>query len=266
LQNPWIGSDSDEAGSTNQQVSTTNAFAKTTTNRLRISTGSTKLDSLLGGGIETKALTQFYGTPGSSKSQICYTLSAIVSSQESSKTAYIDTEHKFRPKRIIEIAKARGFDPNKTLRNIIVANIGSSFEQDLILSKQFGALIKINNVLMLVIDSPITNYKSEYSGRAMLTERRRRLYKFMQRLQELSQIYEIAVVVTDHLHDNTSGSKKHRRNKPLGGGVMTRTITYGIHVHRLGVGLSYIGATMVASPYHPQNFVKFRITKRGVED
>jgi DNA repair protein RadA len=266
LQNPWIGSVSDEIGSTNQSVSTSNAFAKTTRNRLRVSTGSTKLDSLLGGGIETKSITQFYGPPGSGKSQICHTLSALVSSQEMSKdgsscsfgkSIYIDTEHKFRPERIIEIAKARGFDPDKTLRNIIVANIGSSIEQDLILSKQFATLIKKNNVRLLIVDSPITNYKAEYRGRAMLTERRQKLYKFMQRLHEISQIYEIAVVVTDHLHDNTSGSKK-----PPGSAVMTRTITYGIHVHRLGVGLSCIGATMVASPYHQQNFVKFCITER----
>src|ERR687885_575697 len=41
---------------------------------LRCSTGSAALDELLLGGIETQAITEFYGEFGSGKSQICHTL------------------------------------------------------------------------------------------------------------------------------------------------------------------------------------------------
>jgi RecA/RadA recombinase len=44
----------------------------------RISTGCKNLDALLGGGIETKAVTEFYGEPGSGKTQICHALCAMV--------------------------------------------------------------------------------------------------------------------------------------------------------------------------------------------
>src|SRR5439155_15489444 len=43
---------------------------------LRCSTGSLTLDELLLGGIETQAVTEFYGEFGSGKSQICHTLCA----------------------------------------------------------------------------------------------------------------------------------------------------------------------------------------------
>jgi DNA repair protein RadA len=43
---------------------------------LRCSTGSKALDELLLGGIETQAVTEFYGEFGSGKSQICHTLCA----------------------------------------------------------------------------------------------------------------------------------------------------------------------------------------------
>jgi DNA repair protein RadA len=43
---------------------------------LRCSTGSIALDDLLLGGIETQAVTEFYGEFGSGKSQICHTLCA----------------------------------------------------------------------------------------------------------------------------------------------------------------------------------------------
>ena len=41
---------------------------------LRCSTGSVALDELLLGGIETQAITEFYGEFGFGKSQICHTL------------------------------------------------------------------------------------------------------------------------------------------------------------------------------------------------
>ena len=44
---------------------------------MRCSTGSKALDELLLGGIETQAVTEFYGEFGSGKSQICHTLAAI---------------------------------------------------------------------------------------------------------------------------------------------------------------------------------------------
>ena len=43
---------------------------------MRCSTGSRALDELLLGGIETQAVTEFYGEFGSGKSQICHTLAA----------------------------------------------------------------------------------------------------------------------------------------------------------------------------------------------
>jgi DNA repair protein RadA len=44
---------------------------------LRCSTGSRALDELLLGGIETQAVTEFYGEFGSGKSEICHTLCAM---------------------------------------------------------------------------------------------------------------------------------------------------------------------------------------------
>jgi DNA repair protein RadA len=46
---------------------------------LRCTTGSNALDKLLLGGIETQAVTEFYGEFGSGKSQICHTLCVTAS-------------------------------------------------------------------------------------------------------------------------------------------------------------------------------------------
>lgn len=73
----------------------------------RISTGSKKLDDLLLGGIETHAITEFYGFAGAGKSQVCYTLAVIAAQNKKNGKAntviYIDTEGKFKPERLVTI-------------------------------------------------------------------------------------------------------------------------------------------------------------------
>ncbi|MGI0051694.1 MAG: hypothetical protein ACRD8K_08155 [Nitrososphaeraceae archaeon] len=64
----------------------------------KFSTGSTYLDNILGGGIETESITQFYGAPDSGKSQIYFTTCALLPIQF--KSIYVDTEGKLRIERI----------------------------------------------------------------------------------------------------------------------------------------------------------------------
>ncbi|PWU79202.1 MAG: hypothetical protein DLM72_18650 [Candidatus Nitrosopolaris wilkensis] len=101
----------------------------------RILTGSKNLDHLLCGGVETNAVTQFYGAPSSGKTQICHTLCARVPQDKSKggvrgKSIYIDTEGTFRPERIASIAMARGFDSDMTLDNVILAEAADSAQQE----------------------------------------------------------------------------------------------------------------------------------------
>jgi DNA repair protein RadA len=72
---------------------------------LRCSTGSSMLDDLFLGGIETQAVTELYGEFGSGKSQICHTMcitagQPIGSGGLNSGVIYIDTEGTFRPERL----------------------------------------------------------------------------------------------------------------------------------------------------------------------
>src|SRR5829696_7386337 len=88
-----------------------------TNNLERISTGSKNLDSLFGsGGIEPGAVTQFYGDPVTGKTQICHTLCVTLPPQY--EVIYIDTEHRFRPERIMQISLSRGLDAQNILRRI----------------------------------------------------------------------------------------------------------------------------------------------------
>jgi meiotic recombination protein DMC1 len=64
---------------------------------IKITTGSTALDELLGGGIETMSITEAFGEFRTGKTQLCHTLCVTAQLPRdknggNGKVAYIDTE------------------------------------------------------------------------------------------------------------------------------------------------------------------------------
>jgi len=97
----------------------------------KITTGSKTLDELLGGGIETQAITETHGAFGSGKSQLAHQLAVTVQLPKEKgglggRAIFIDSEQTFRPERIIEMAEGLGLEPKKVLENILVARAYNS--------------------------------------------------------------------------------------------------------------------------------------------
>ncbi len=244
-------------------VTATNLYKK---QRDRISTGSKSFDDLLGGGVETKAVTEVYGEFGTGKSQLCHTLCVIVQQERNSgglaaKGIYIDTENTFRPERIASIAQARGLDAHKVLENIIVAKAYNSAHQELII-EETGPIIDESGARLIVIDSAVAHYRAEFLGRATLSERQQRLNKFMHILVRMAETYEVAVVVTNQIQsspDTLFGDAV----RPTGGNVVAHTSTYRIFLKRSGKNRI---ARMVDSPYHAEREILFCLADRGIAD
>jgi DNA repair protein RadA len=232
----------------------------------RISTGSKNVDDLLGGGIETWAMTEFYGEFGSGKSQICHTLCVMVQSPKGEGgldggAIYVDTEGTFRPERIAEIAEARDLDSEKILSRITVARAYNSSHQELIV-KELGKMIEPNKVKLVILDSAVAHYRAEFLGRGTLSERQQRLNRFMHQLLRTAEIYNIAVVVTNQVQaapDTFFGDP----TKPTGGHVVAHTSTYRIYLRKAGKNRV---ARMVDSPYHPERDAVFVLDEKGVDD
>jgi DNA repair protein RadA len=122
----------------------------------KITTGSKSLDKLLGGGIETQAITETYAQFGAGKSQLAFQLAVNVQLPEEKgglnrNCLFIDTENTFSPTRIIQMAKALKLDPEKTLRNIFVGRAFNSDHQILLVEKA-SEMIAERNVGLIVID------------------------------------------------------------------------------------------------------------------
>jgi RecA/RadA recombinase len=87
---------------------------------VRITTGSPALDALLGGGIDSMAITEVFGEFRTGKTQLAHTLCVTCQLPRergggNGKVIYIDTEGTFRPERIYKIAERFGVDGEEAL-------------------------------------------------------------------------------------------------------------------------------------------------------
>jgi DNA repair protein RadA len=232
----------------------------------KISTATQCLDQLLDGGVETQALTEVYGEFGSGKTQFCHTICVTVQKPKeegglNGGVLYVDTENTFRPERIVSIAKAKGMDPEKVLDNIIVARAYNSAHQTLIL-EEAGPIIEQHNIKLIIADSAVGLFRSEYLGRGTLSDRQQRLNRFMHLLVRTAETYNCAAVATNQVMaspDVFFGDP----TKPIGGNVVAHTSTYRIYFKKSGKKRI---ARMVDSPHHPEEEVIFTVTEAGVAD
>jgi DNA repair protein RadA len=232
----------------------------------RISTGSKSFDDLLGGGIETKAVTEVYGEFGTGKTQLCHTLCIMVQQPVSeggldAKAIYVDTENTFRPERIVSIAQARALDPQKALENVIVAKAYNSAHQELIIDEA-GSVIEDNNARLIIVDSAVAHYRAEFIGRATLSERQQRLNRFMHILVRIAETYQVAVLLTNQIQASPDAYFGDAI-RPTGGHVLAHTSTYRIYLKRSGKNRI---ARMVDSPYHAEREILFTLSNSGISD
>jgi DNA repair protein RadA len=233
---------------------------------LRCSTGSKSLDELLLGGIETQAVTEFYGEFGSGKSQICHTLCAMAKQPISDGgldggVIYIDTEGTFRPERLNQIATARGLDPMTVLRNVAICKVYNSSHLELII-KDLGRYINEFNAKLVIIDSIISLHRAEYLGRGTLAERQQRLNAILHKLVRLAEMFNVAFVITNQVQSSPDmffGDP----TKATGGNIIAHTSTYRIYLRKSGENRI---AKMIDSPYHPYSDIRFTVNEKGVDD
>jgi len=235
---------------------------------LRLTTGSKALDELLGGGLETQTITEFYGEYGSGKSQVCHQLCVNVQLPPergglNGGALYIDTENTFRTERIVQMAKHLGLDPEGVVKNIIVAEAYTSDHQMFLLENS-DSIIKENNIRLIIVDSLTSHFRSEYLGREMLAERQQKLNKHMHKLIRLARAFNAAAVVTNQVMakpDVFFGNAVH----PIGGHVVAHTSHTRVFLRKSARGPVRI-ARLVSSPYLPEGERVFKVTENGIED
>ncbi|MGC8479846.1 MAG: DNA repair and recombination protein RadA [Candidatus Micrarchaeia archaeon] len=233
----------------------------------RISTGSKDLNELLGGGVEVKGITEAYGKFASGKSQLGFQLSVntqlpIEKGGVGGTVLFVDTEGTFRPERIEAIAKAADLNPEEALNNIFVVRAENTSQQILTIERA-DKLIKEKNVKLIVVDSMMSLFRSEFAGRGALGERQQKLNAHIHKLQSLADTHSLAVYITNQVMDNPAilfGDP----TTPVGGNIIAHAATTRLYMRKSKEDKRII--RLVDSPNMPEGEAVIKITTNGIRD
>eukprot|EP01006_Ploeotia_vitrea_P060938 TRINITY_DN76892_c0_g1_i1.p1 TRINITY_DN76892_c0_g1~~TRINITY_DN76892_c0_g1_i1.p1 ORF type:complete len:342 (+),score=48.01 TRINITY_DN76892_c0_g1_i1:63-1088(+) len=237
---------------------------------IHVSTGSKELDKLLGGGMETGAITEMFGEFRTGKTQLCHTLCVTCQLPVSAgggegKAMYIDTEGTFRPERCRAIAQRYNLDPDEVLDNIAYARAYNSDHQCQLLV-QASAMMCESRYALLIVDSATALYRTDYSGRGELSARQMSLARFLRSLARLADEFGIAVVITNQVVAQVDGAAMFGSDpkKPIGGHIMAHASTTRLSL-RKGRAEQRI-CKVYDSPCLPEAEATFGIYEDGVGD
>jgi DNA repair protein RadA len=234
----------------------------------KLSTGSQNLDDLLSGGFETGAVTELFGEYRTGKTQLAHQLCVNVQMPYEEgglegTALYVDTEGTFRPERIIQMALAHDLDHNNILKNITVGRAYNSDHQ-ILLIREAPKIIAERNIKLVIVDSIIGHFRSEYVGRGTLSIRQQLLNSHIHDLLRLTETYEeLAVVFTNQV----SSRPDVFYGNPLihtGGNIVAHGATIRIFL-RKGKGEQRV-AKVVDAPHLPEEDAVFSITEDGIKD
>jgi DNA repair protein RadA len=236
-------------------------------NLARCTTGSKRLDDILGGGVETQAMTELIGDYGVGKTQICLTLAVTAQLPPDSgglggNVIYMDTEGTFSPERVYQIASKRGLDGKRILDGIIVARAYTSDHQCLLMDHLF-VKVPEEKAGLVVVDSMISHFRAEYVGLEELSPKQQKLNQYLHKLLRLAEAYNIAVVITNQIQTNPAIIYGNP-DRPAGGHVMAHACTHRVMIRRGKKGTRV--ATVIDSPYLPERKVPFIINEWGISD
>eukprot|EP00930_Biecheleria_cincta_P037138 TRINITY_DN25481_c1_g1_i1.p1 TRINITY_DN25481_c1_g1~~TRINITY_DN25481_c1_g1_i1.p1 ORF type:complete len:375 (-),score=84.53 TRINITY_DN25481_c1_g1_i1:381-1505(-) len=240
-------------------------------NMVQITTGSSKLDALLGGGVETGQITEIFGEFRCGKTQLCHTLCVacqmgIKDGGAESKALYIDTEGTFRPERLVQIAKRFGLNDEDVLENVTYARAYNAEHQEKLLIEA-GSVFCETRYAVLIVDSATGLFRTDYSGRGELADRQQALNRFLRKLQRLADEHGLAVIITNQVMaspDSGAASYMGPQVKPVGGHIIGHASQTRLFF-RKGKGETRI-CKIYDSPCMPEGETTFAIEAGGIVD
>jgi DNA repair protein RadA len=233
----------------------------------RITMGSKSLNELLGGGLETQAITEFAAEFGSGKTQVAHQCCVNVQLPTErgglgADALYLDTENTFRPERIVQMATTLGLDPERTLARIHVARAYNSSHQMMLVEKA-AEIAREKPIRLLVVDSLTSHFRAEFVGRETLANRQAKLNTHIHDLLRFGDKQNSAVLVTNQVAarpDVLFGDP----NRPVGGHIVAHGMTYRVYLRKGKAGKRI--ARLFDSPHLPEAETIFTVDEQGVHD
>lgn len=224
----------------------------------RIPTAS-PIDNMLGGGVERGCLTQFYGPPGSGKTNIALQL-VVQCAKNGGKAIFVDTEGGFSIERVKQISNGN-FDSFAS--NIMILEPTTFREQNEVLEKIENHIDSgKEKVELVVLDSAVALYRLKDGESKQMN---RELGKQMGRLSRIARKNNVAIVITNQIYSVFDADGTDSMIEPVGGTILKYWSKIMVEVVRINGGGERF-AVLKRHRSRPEGLrARFRIVDHGLE-
>lgn len=243
-------------------------LAETEEHEDHLTTGSSAVDDLLGGGFPIGTITEIHATNGIGKTQFCFTAAVnatrpIEEGGLDCHVLYVDAENTFSAKRVIQIAQERKLNVSEIAKKIHCVKANNSAHQILLMDKINEEAAKYP-VRLLIIDSIISHFRNEYIGRGALAERQQQLNRYLSQLLNFAIENKAVVLVTNQMMASPDGFAFGPPNIAVGGNCLGHACATRIEIRKGQQGKRII--RLEKSPKLPIGECVCAITAAGVVD
>ncbi|MDE1823420.1 MAG: DNA repair and recombination protein RadA, partial [Candidatus Micrarchaeota archaeon] len=124
-------------------------------------------------------------------------------------------------------------------------------------------LIREHNIKLIIVDSIMNLFRSEFVGRGALAERQQKLNQHIHKLQHLADTYLLAVYITNQVMENP-GILFGDPTMPVGGNIIAHAATTRLYLRKSKEDKRIV--RLVDSPNMPEGEAIMKITPNGIKD
>lgn len=136
------------------------------------------------------------------------------------------------------IAERFGLEPERVLDNILYARV-HTHDQQMEVMPLVAAKIAEDTVAysLLIVDSVMGLFRSDFSGRGELSERQQRLGKHLSHITKIAEEYNVAVLLVNQVCADPGANTVFVKDpkKPIGGHILGHAATHRLAL-RKGAG------------------------------
>jgi DNA repair protein RadA len=244
---------------------------KVASKRLTIRTGSKEIDELIGGGLKTGASITASGAFGSGKTQLgyCLLVNTILPEEKGGlgkSVVFISTEDSWKKERVEQILRHRKTSDEEMdkLFSERVFVVDAYHTDDIVcaVSAIDEDFVKEKNLGLVIVDSILGLFRTEFVGRGELAERQQKLATVLADLRKAAGILNVAAYYTNQIVDKP-GVMFGPTEEMAGGNILKHL--GGTHLWlRKGKADARVAGIKDAPDLPPRECI-FYITEKGIE-
>jgi RecA/RadA recombinase len=223
----------------------------------KLSSGSSGLDELIGGGFEEGRITEVFGPSNSGKTQLAIQ-ATVMAAARGWKSVYVDTESTFRPERLAQIAESRGLDAKAALESVFSLRARDVEAQSRVLKRMVDDP-RVGPAKLVVVDTVTKNFSLEFPGRERTGRRQGALGSYLNRIAIDAYLHRRVVLLTNRVASVTRNGVSQDVN--VGGLTVGRFVSKSIRLGREG-GIVYANLEYPTSAGRP---IECKLSEKGFE-